>query len=106
MNEDLRAPNKVVIDPGHGGTDSGAVGNNLLEKDYNLLISNYMYNRFKELGIPVAITRDSDVTLSPAERVDDILNAFGNSSDVIVISNHVNSGGGEWLLPVQLLIGC
>lgn len=106
MNEDLRAPNKVVIDPGHGGTDSGAVGNNLLEKDYNLLISNYMYNRFKELGIPVAITRDSDVTLSPTERVDDILNAFGNSSDVIVISNHVNSGGGEWLLPVQLLIGC
>lgn len=54
-----------------------------------------MYNRFKELGIPVAITRDSDVTLSPTERVDDILNAFGNSSDVIVISNHVNSGGGE-----------
>lgn len=93
-NED-RAIRKVIIDPGHGGTDSGATGNNLLEKDYNLLISKYMYDRFKELGIPVAITRDSDTTLSPTDRVNTILNKFGNSSDVILISNHVNSGGGE-----------
>lgn len=93
-NED-RAVRKVVIDPGHGGTDAGATGNNLLEKDYNLLISKYMYDRFKELGIPVAITRDSDTTLSPTDRVNTILNKFGNSSDVILISNHVNSGGGE-----------
>ena len=54
-----------------------------------------MYDRFKELGIPVAITRDSDTTLSPTDRVNTILNKFGNSSDVILISNHVNSGGGE-----------
>ena len=93
-NED-RAVRKVIIDPGHGGTDSGATGNNLLEKDYNLLISKYMYDRFKELGVPVAITRDSDTTLSPTDRVNTILNKFGNSSDVILISNHVNSGGGE-----------
>lgn len=93
-NED-RAVRKVIIDPGHGGTDSGATGNNLLEKDYNLLISKYMYDRFKELGIPVAITRDSDTTLSPTDRVNTILNKFGNSSDVILISNHVNSGGGK-----------
>ena len=93
-NED-RAVRKVIIDPGHGGTDSGATGNNLLEKDYNLLISKYMYDRFKELGVPVAITRESDTTLSPTDRVNTILNKFGNSSDVILISNHVNSGGGE-----------
>lgn len=93
-NED-RAVRKVIIDPGHGGTDSGATGNNLLEKDYNLLISKYMYDRFKQLGVPVAITRDSDTTLSPTDRVNTILNKFGNSSDVILISNHVNSGGGE-----------
>lgn len=92
-NED-RAVRKVVIDPGHGGTDSGATGNDLLEKDYNLLISKYMYDRFKQLGVPVAITRDSDTTLSPTDRVNTILNKFGNSSDVILISNHVNSGGG------------
>lgn len=94
-NNELRSPSKVVIDPGHGGSDSGATGNNLLEKDYNLLISKYMYDRFKELGVPVAITREEDVTLSPSERVSNILSKFGNSSDVILISNHVNAGGGE-----------
>lgn len=94
-NNEYRAVRKVIIDPGHGGTDAGATGNNLLEKDYNLLISKYMYDRFKELGIPVAITRDSDTTLSPTDRVNTILNKFGNSKDVILISNHVNSGGGE-----------
>ena len=102
-NED-RAVRKVIIDPGHGGTDSGATGNNLLEKDYNLLISKYMYDRFKELGVPVAITRDSDTTLSPTDRVNTILNKFGNSSDVILISNHVNSGGGEGAEVIYALI--
>ena len=84
----------VVIDPGHGGSDSGAVGNDMLEKDYTLLISKYMYDRFKELGIPVTLTRDSDVSLDPTNRVNKILNAYGNNSDVIVISNHLNAGGG------------
>lgn len=83
----------VVIDPGHGGSDPGAVGNNLNEKDYNLLISKYMYDRFKELGIPVALTRDDDSTLAPNERTNLILDKFGNNPDVLVISNHLNAGG-------------
>ena len=57
---------------GHGGLDGGAKGNNNLEKDYTLKISKYMYDRFKELGVPVSITRSSDVTLSPKERVNKI----------------------------------
>ena len=93
MNYDRKLTG-VVIDPGHGGSDSGAVGNDMLEKDYTLLISKYMYDRFKELGIPVTLTRDSDVSLDPTNRVNKILNAYGNNSDVIVISNHLNAGGG------------
>jgi len=92
--EDIRALTGIVIDPGHGGTDSGAVGNDMLEKDYTLLISEYMYNRFRELGVPVAITRESDVTLSPTERTNKILSFFGNNPNVVVISNHLNAGGG------------
>lgn len=92
--DDIRKLNGVVIDPGHGGTDSGATGNDMLEKDYTLLISEYMYDRFKELGVPVALTRDSDITLSPTERTSKILSEFGNNRDVIVISNHLNAGGG------------
>lgn len=83
----------VVIDPGHGGADSGAVGEDMFEKDYNLLISKYMYDRFKELGIPVYITRDSDETLTPTNRTEEIVEAFGNDPNVIVISNHLNAGG-------------
>ncbi len=86
---------KVVIDPGHGGSDSGAVGNGIIEKDFNLMISKYIYNRLKELGVDVYITRDRDETLTPTERVNRVLNAFGNSSDVLVISNHINAGGAD-----------
>ena len=85
---------KIVIDPGHGGTDPGAVGNNQYEKDYSLKISKYMYDRFKSLGIPVSITRDTDITLSPTERTNKILSFYGNDPDVIVLSNHLNAGGG------------
>ncbi len=41
------------------------------------------------------MTRTSDETLSPTNRVDRVLDAFGNGKDVIVISNHINAGGGD-----------
>lgn len=85
----------IVIDPGHGGTDPGTSGNGIIEKDYNLDISKYMYNRFKELNIPVTLTRNIDEYLSPEERVSRVLNAYGNKPDVLVISNHLNAGGGD-----------
>lgn len=83
----------VVIDPGHGGSDSGAIGKDLLEKDYNLLISKYMYDRFRELGVPVYLTRDEDVTLEPNSRTKEVLSFFGNDPNVVVVSNHLNAGG-------------
>ena len=86
---------KIVIDPGHGGTDGGASGNGIIEKDLTLAISNYMYDRFRELGIPVVLTRNSDETLSPSERTTRSKNAFGPNRDVILISNHINAGGGD-----------
>lgn len=87
---------KIVIDAGHGGDDPGASGNGIIEKDLTLKISQYMYDRFKDLGIPVKMTRTTDETISPTERVKRVLDAYGNSNDVIVISNHINAGGGEF----------
>lgn len=84
---------RIVIDPGHGGEDPGASGNGIIEKNLTLDISKYMYDRFKELGIPVYITRTTDETISPTERVKRILNAYGNNKNVIVVSNHINAGG-------------
>ncbi len=93
MSDD-REMKKVVVDAGHGGVDPGASGNGVIEKEYNLRIANYIYDRLKELGVPVSITRTSDVTINPNDRVKSILNAYGNNSDVIVLSNHLNAGGG------------
>ena len=90
-----RALKGVVIDPGHGGEDSGASGNGIIEKNLNLEISKYMYDRFKELGVPVALTRDSDSTLTSDDRPGVALSKFGNGEDVIIISNHINAGGGD-----------
>ena len=86
---------KIVIDAGHGGDDPGASGNGIVEKDLTLDISKRMYDKFRQLGIPVTLTRTGDETLDPTERVERILNAYGNSNDVIVISNHINAGGGD-----------
>ena len=86
---------RIVVDAGHGGTDSGAVSGNLKEKDFNLQAASYMYNRFKELGVPVAITRDTDKTLSRTERLNTMRNTFGNDPNVIVLSNHINAGGSD-----------
>ena len=59
------------------------------------MVSNYIYDRLTELGIPVYITRTSDETLNRDERIKRIVGAFGNDSDVILLSNHINAGGGE-----------
>lgn len=82
----------VIIDAGHGGNDPGALSGDIVEKDYTLKISNYMYDRFNELGVPVSITRSEDVTLNPSDRINAIRPNI-SSSDDIVISNHLNAGG-------------
>ena len=53
-----------------------------------------MYNRFKELGVPVTITRDTDKTLTMAERLN-TMRSLGTDPNVIVISNHINAGGAK-----------
>ena len=86
---------KIVIDPGHGGSDPGASGNGIVEKDLTLKISKYMKDRFDDLGIESALTRDSDVSLSPNDRPIKVQSLYGSGDDVIVISNHINAGGGK-----------
>lgn len=84
----------VIVDAGHGGTDPGSSSGDIIEKDYTLKIANYMYNRFKDLGIPTVITRSEDVTLNPTDRIN-VITPNITSSDDIVISNHLNAGGGD-----------
>ncbi|ASN05958.1 N-acetylmuramoyl-L-alanine amidase [Virgibacillus necropolis] len=82
----------LIIDPGHGGKDPGGGSNRFWkEKDLNLKISLYQYNRYKQLGIPVSLTRQSDVTLTPEVRT----RIVRNSGATFCHSNHINAGGGD-----------
>ena len=54
-----------------------------------------MADRLKELGIPVVLTRDYDENISRTERLRRANEAFGGSPNAILISNHINAGGGE-----------
>ena len=85
----------VVIDAGHGGTDSGALNGSFLEKDYTLKISNYIHDRLDQLGIENELVRTDDITINPNDRVKKIKSFYGDGKDVLLISNHINAGGGE-----------
>ena len=64
-----------------------------------------MYDEFRKLNVPVTLIRSEDETINPEERVKRILDSYGNNSDVIVISNHINAGGGEYPTTQHNLIG-
>ena len=85
----------VVVDAGHGGDDPGAVSGNIVEKNLNLKIAQYIAKRLTDLGIPNSLIRNSDETLSNTERIRRMKTPFGDVSNAIVLSNHINSGGGE-----------
>lgn len=78
----------VVIDPGHGGRDPGAISPwGLREKEVNLSIAKYLYHALKNRGIKVYLTRYSDYFVSLRQRV---LFARKKNADLF-ISIHANS---------------
>ena len=89
----------IVIDPSKGGRESGVTGNGIVEKDYNLLISEYIFNRLKSLGADVKIIRTTDEYISEDDRANKILNAYGNNSKVVALSNMLgNTGSGAEII--------
>lgn len=78
----------VVLDPGHGGSDSGANGNGLSEKNLTLKIAQYCKAELETYqGVDVYMTRTSDTYIGLEDRV-----AYAKSvgADVFV-SIHINS---------------
>ena len=79
----------IVIDPGHGGRDPGAVGaGGLLEKEVTLDVARRLRDRLQKYpGYRILMTRDDDVFVSLRDRVH-----FANASQAdLFISIHVNS---------------
>lgn len=66
---DRRPVRRVVIDPGHGGKDPGAIGSGgLREKDVVLAVSRALAKRLRKEGLEVYLTRDSDKFIPLEER--------------------------------------
>jgi len=77
----------IVIDPGHGGSDCGAIRDNITEKEITLDISKRVQEILIKQGFNVQMTRDVDETVSLQERVE-----FSESIQPdVFISVHVNS---------------
>lgn len=86
---------KIYLDPGHGGTDPGAKGNGLLEKnltlDIALRIRNLLVENYNDVS--VKMSRTTDIYRSLAERTNEA-NAWGAN---YYLSIHINSYNGTAL---------
>lgn len=80
----------IVLDPGHGGRDPGAVGNGLVEKEITLMIARKVAKRLGSYNVNVKLTRDDDTYLSLDARA----NFANNLRADYFLSIHVNAGGG------------
>jgi len=81
---------KVVIDAGHGGTDCGAIREDINEKDITIDVARQVRDMLVKKGYMVQMTRDSDDYVSLEDRV-----AISESfNPEIFISIHVNSSTG------------
>ncbi|RDI94766.1 N-acetylmuramoyl-L-alanine amidase [Meiothermus sp. QL-1] len=84
-------PRIVVLDPGHGGVDPGAVGF-VVEKEVTLDLALRVRRILEREGIQVVLTRERDVHLSPNKATDLGLRAeMANSRRNLFVSIHVNS---------------
>jgi N-acetylmuramoyl-L-alanine amidase len=76
----------VVLDPGHGGQDSGAMCGGVMEKDLTLDVARRVDRLLDSEGVATLMTRLGDSYVSLADRA-----AFGNrATDSIFISIHFN----------------
>ena len=80
---------KVIIDASRGGEDAGITRGGIVEKDFNLDISNYINNYLKNREINSTVIRTNDTTLKDIDRINRI-NNIGIDKDTIIISNRMN----------------
>jgi N-acetylmuramoyl-L-alanine amidase len=88
LSPDAREVRTVIVDPGHGGADPGAIGvGGLREKDVTLRLSKLLSAKLRALGFRVVATRETDRSVSLEERT---AIAEASNGDVFV-SLHANS---------------
>ncbi len=84
----ITKPYKILVDPGHGGKDPGAIGRNgLKEKEIVLDVGRRLRDLLRERGFDVQMTRDQDVFIS----LDDRTEMAARGKVDLFISIHANS---------------
>src|SRR5213082_2650904 len=78
----------VILDPGHGGQDSGAMAGNVLEKDLTFDIAERVDRLLGSQGIPTLLTRTGDSYVSLTDRA----KLINRADHAIVVSIHFNDG--------------
>ena len=96
----------IVVDPGHGGKDPGAIGpSGIREKDITLAIAKYLKSELESRGYQVVLTRESDrfITLSDRSKLANQLHADMFISIHCNASKNKNSCGtqGFYLSPAK-----
>jgi len=89
-----RAVNVVVLDPGHGGKDPGAIGKTgLREKEVVLDVAGKVKKELERAGLTVYMTRDSDrfIPLTQRPKI-----ASRRKADIFV-SIHANANHSRWI---------
>ena len=81
----------IVLDAGHGGSDHGAIREDINEKDIVLEITQKVAELLRKKGYEVEMTRDEDITVSLQERVE----FSENINPHIFVSIHVNSSNSD-----------
>ena len=77
----------IVIDPGHGGNENGAIANGVREADVNLAVGLKIRDKLLATGVTIILTRSSDVSLSLKDRVN-----IAQATDAdIFVSIHANT---------------
>lgn len=80
----------IVLDPGHGGVDPGAINDTLQEKDITLKTTQFLRDYLKEYGVNIILTHEGNIT-SEMSVFDRAMVARDNNADLL-ISLHFNSG--------------
>jgi N-acetylmuramoyl-L-alanine amidase len=78
----------VILDPGHGGQDSGAIAGNVSEKDLTFDIAQRLNRILGAQGISTLLTRTGDSYVSLSDRTQ----LINRAKDAIVVSIHFNDG--------------
>jgi N-acetylmuramoyl-L-alanine amidase len=105
--QEARCSGKVVLDAGHGGSDSGAVSaNGLREKDQTLDVANKLEDLLVVDGCTVYMTRTTDTNLTNTQRANKA-NSFkaDDPGDYVLVSIHMNGSTDETVDYTTTLFG-